>query len=212
MTRLLLSILFLLCFTACQKTYRVAAVIDGDTILVKPDMSVRIIGIDAPETKADSQKFIDDLKRYNVTAEKELFSSKKSKEMLKMHILNKKVRLVEAAESAQETLTTGRAGRYLRYVYLSGEDIGKWMLKNGLARKWQNDSALYFSHTKEKEYEQTELIAREKLIGIWGNSEMMITPNNSIETPTENNTQTESKENLPQKTETSNEPTEEESK
>lgn len=168
MKRLIITILLITCLSACQKSYKVIDVIDGDTILVQPNQCVRIIGIDAPEIKQDSQKFKDDLEKYTVSENQELYNGNKSKNELKKRILNKKVTLIECPEYSQEVLENGRSGRDLRFVRISGDDIGKWMLQNGHARIWSNAHPhLGFHHPKENEYAKEEFIAKELNVGVW---------------------------------------------
>lgn len=156
-------------YSGCKKSsYEVVNIIDGDTIIVKPYLPVRIIGIDAPEINKDSQKFKDDVEYYKTNSDQELKLALESKKELQDLLLHKKVILKAAPNLDYETQENGRTGRALRFVYLSNEDIGKSMLQKGYARI-VNKATLpnTYSHQKEKEYNAEENIAKNLEKGVW---------------------------------------------
>ena len=136
----LLILAIAITFSGCSKGHKVVEIVDGDTIIVKPRLQVRIIGIDAPENDVDSQKFKDDLVKYETSQEQEAKVAKESKEELQALLLNKNVTLKYANDIDYEVLANGRTGRALRYVYLSNKDVGKLMLQKRLARTWKDTS------------------------------------------------------------------------
>jgi endonuclease YncB( thermonuclease family) len=166
--KLLVAIFFMFSLIGCNKSYKVVSIIDGDTIIVYPRTPIRIIGIDAPEIKSESEKFADDVATHLTTIEKESKLAQESKQELTNLLFNKKVTLKECDNFDTEILENGRSGRALRFVFLSKEDIGKLMLQKGYARVWkptfQNKN---IHHKKEAEYQKEENIAKELEYGIW---------------------------------------------
>lgn len=129
--------------------FRVAQVIDGDTIDVFTDgdqsVRVRFIGIDTPET-VDERKPV---QCYGPEA------SARMKELL----IGNSVKLLTNPDEDHDDY-----GRLLRYVMLDGRDIGGQMLEEGYAR-----SLCYaFPHPKCREYDLLEQQARSMKRGRWG--------------------------------------------
>lgn len=93
---------------------KVASVIDGDTIILDNNKKVRFIGIDAPEKYYDGKK--DDC--FAVEA-KDVFQQ----------LLENQV--VELEKDVSET---DKFGRLLRYVYLDGEFVNEFLVRQGFAK------------------------------------------------------------------------------
>ena len=121
----------------------VTKVIDGDTFLIEGGYSVRILGIDTDE-RGKPCYFL-------------------AKERLEELILNKKVRLEKGSEDLDKYC------RYLRYVFLGNENVGKKLIEEGLAV-----ARLDLKDEKYKnELIEAEKRARENKVGCkWGEREV----------------------------------------
>ena len=145
-----LSILFfILPLSGCRddRSTRVLRVVDGDTLQIllpgKKTDTVRIIGIDAPETK-DPRKPV------------QCFGPEAS---AAMHAL---------ADGKTITLET-RPGddrdkyhRLLRYASINGRDIGAEMIEEGYARSYR-----LFPHPRTELYNRLETEAKAAHRGLW---------------------------------------------
>lgn len=137
-----LTYIFLFVTFACFGiTTKVTRVIDGDTFETETGEKVRLIGINAPEIS-------------------DIFG-KESKQHLSDIIENKIVDL----QTDNISNDRDRYNRLLRYVIIDGIDINKKMVSDGFAFAY-----LKYHFSKSSEYEQAQIQAREKNIGIWGNS------------------------------------------
>jgi len=96
-------------------------VYDGDTIYVNGLGKVRLVGIDAPEWYTKKGKL--------------------STEAMKRKLLNKRVTL-----DIDNRRIYDRYGRLRAKVYLNGNDIGVWLLRNGYAKVY------YVKPTEFKKY------------------------------------------------------------
>ena len=125
-------------------------VVDGDTAMVKIDgenKSVRILGIDTPETE-------------HAPAGAECYGAEASG------------RARELLDKQNVTLTTDATqdtyddyGRLLAYVTLpDGTDFGEAMITSGHAREYTFKGREYLKQTT---YREAELIAKENQIGLW---------------------------------------------
>ncbi len=98
------------------------AVIDGDTIKVRmgwTTQTVRLIGVDAPETKHPLKGSEAGGRRATRFARRRLFG--------------RKIRLVKDPVAD----TRDRYGRLLRYVYLEGENFNATLIRQGYARAYR---------------------------------------------------------------------------
>ena len=150
-------LLISLCFTACktispdtlQNQYLVIRVIDGDTFCILngeyKHEKIRLIGVDAPETKKTKRKEIG-------------YYGKESAEYLKKLILNRRVRLEYDIQKID------MYGRTLAYVYLNnGVFLNDMLVRKGYCRV-----ATFFPNTRFKNvFIQSEHIARNKHRGLW---------------------------------------------
>ena len=100
-------------------TARVERVIDGDTIQVRFEgnsYTVRLIGVDTPETKHPTQ-----------TVE---YFGREASAFTKAHLEGKTVALVRDRTGD----TAERYGRWLRYVYLDGDNFNARLIREGSER------------------------------------------------------------------------------
>ncbi len=128
--------------------YPVASVSDGDTIKVRiagKAETVRLIGIDTPETK-DPRKPV------------QCFGKAASSEMQKL-VAHKTVRL----EADPTNANRDKYQRLLRYVYLpDGTLVNAYMIQNGYAFAY-----VLFPFTKMEEFRGYEKQARDANRGLW---------------------------------------------
>lgn len=132
-----------------DKSYKVAKVVDGDTIDVNIDGKterLRMIGIDTPET-VDPRKSV---QCFGVEA------SNKAKEIL----LDKFITL----ESDPTQGEIDKYGRLLRYAFLpDGTNFGLFMISEGYAHEY----TYRLPYKYQAEFKQAEIDARENNRGLW---------------------------------------------
>lgn len=130
-------------------TYRVSNVVDGDTLDVRgadgTEVRVRLVGIDTPET-------VDPNRRVECEGPE---ASARMKELL----LEKNVSLEAKPDEDKDPY-----GRLLRYVFLSGKDIGAQMIEEGYAVS----ICKKFPHPRCNTYEELEKKAMQAKLGRWG--------------------------------------------
>lgn len=129
--------------------YKVARVIDGDTMAVEisgKTETVRLIGVNAPES-VDPRRTVECFGKE---------SSDKAKEILN----NKSVKL--EMDEAQED--RDKYGRLLRYVFLEdGTNFNKMMITGGFAYEYTYD----LPYKYQSEFKEAEKEAREAQKGLW---------------------------------------------
>ncbi len=129
--------------------YQVTKVADGDTITVKmgnKKVSVRLIGVDTPET-VDPRKTV------------QCFG-KEASAVTKKKLLNKKVALVEDPTQGD----TDKYGRLLRYVFLQdGTNFDKWLISEGYGFEYTYN----LPYKYQQEYKDAENTARLSSKGLW---------------------------------------------
>ncbi|MDD4938527.1 MAG: thermonuclease family protein [Candidatus Shapirobacteria bacterium] len=126
-----------------KDNYVLVKVIDGDTLTVKindKEESVRLIGIDAPES--------------NECMGTE--ATEKLKEMLE----NKEIKL--EADESQENQDV--YGRLLRYVFIDGQLINQRMITDG----WAKEYTFKVAYKYQEKFKEVENQAKENKKGIWG--------------------------------------------
>lgn len=132
-----------------RELFLVTNVVDGDTIDVQDSEGkterVRFIGIDTPET-------VDERKTVQCFGPE---ASARMKELLE----GNNVELARKPEEDRDDYN-----RLLRYVLLSGEDVGARMIDEGFARSL----CMPFPHPKCEEYALLEKSARAGKRGRWG--------------------------------------------
>lgn len=129
--------------------YKVAGVIDGDTIVVnmndEPE-TIRFIGIDTPETVHPSKP-------------KECYGDEASKKTIEM-LLGKSVYLIPDPQ----TKDRDQYGRLLRFVFLEdGTFVNAKLIEGGFGFNYIYDPFQFM-----KEFDRLEKQARSAKIGLWG--------------------------------------------
>ena len=125
---------------------RVVRVIDGDTIEIENDITVRMIGIDTPESVHPDE---------NKNTEYGNIASEYTSELLTGKIV----------QLEYDTELTDTYGRTLTYVYLDGEMVNEMLLQKGLARTMTiPPNTKYADHFARLEQE-----AKINNIGFWNN-------------------------------------------
>lgn len=124
---------------------RVTKIIDGDTFELETGQKVRLIGINTPETK-DPRKEI------------QCFGNQAEKETQKI-LIGKIIKL------EKDISETDRYGRLLRYVYVDGLFINKYLVENGFAYSISYPPDIKY----QKILSQSESLARKQGRGLWSN-------------------------------------------
>jgi len=135
--------------SSAKETVQVLRVIDGDTIevsLKNKKETIRLIGIDAPET-VDPRKPV------------QCFGKEASDKA--SVLLTGKTIILEPDSTQGER---DKYGRLLRYVFLDGLNFNKLMISKGFAHEYtyQNNPYKYM-----EEFKNAEKKAREGKIGLW---------------------------------------------
>ena len=128
-------------------TARVERVIDGDTIRVRhqgKNYTVRLIGVDTPETKHPTQA----VERFG----------REASAFTKAALEGKLVALVKDRTGD----TIDRYGRLLRHVLLDGDNFNARLIREGYAHAYRR-----FPFSKRTEFIQLEEQARQRGIGLW---------------------------------------------
>jgi micrococcal nuclease len=131
------------------RTYNVIRVVDGDTFMIDyngVDEKVRLIGIDAPESK-------------DPHSPKECFSQEAS-EYLSNLIDQKQVRITGDLTQADRD----RYGRLLRYAWVDEVFINENLIQEGYAFEYTYNTP----YSYQKTFQRAEKIAREEKKGLWG--------------------------------------------
>lgn len=132
-----------------EEIAKVLRVVDGDTIEVSLNSkkeTVRLIGIDAPET-IDPRKSIECFSKE---------ASEKAKEILDEETI--------ALESDPTQGERDRYGRLLRYVFIDDLNFNRLMISEGLAHEYIYQSSPY---KYMEEFKNAEKEARENRVGLW---------------------------------------------
>lgn len=135
-------------------TYTLLEVVDGDTIRVKnsegKEQSVRMIGLDAPESTT---------MRYGYA---ECFG-KESANHLKL--LLKDTKEVQIESDLTQT-ATDKYGRLLGYVVLNGVNLNQKMIEDGYGFEYTYN----LPYKYQSEFKSAQKIASEKKFGLWADS------------------------------------------
>lgn len=116
------------------RTYRVAYVVDGDTLVLASGLTVRLRGIDAPERSE--------------------CASDRSTRSLSRLIMGERVRLVRAGDDKD------RYGRLLRYVDVGEIDAGLRQIERGLAIARYDSRDGYGLHPRQDAYVEADAASR----------------------------------------------------
>lgn len=133
---------------ATSPNFHVTHVVDGDTIDVQDDIGsvqrIRFIGIDTPET-VDPRKSIE-------------CEGPEASARMKELVLGATVTLERKPDE-----DTDQYGRFLRYVFLDGNDIGAQMIREGYAVS----VCKKYPHPKCDLYDELEQKAIQEKLGRW---------------------------------------------
>ena len=147
-TAAIISVSFIFpAFVFAQEQGTVTSVVDGDTFKVEIDgttETVRIIGIDTPETVHPSKPV-------------QCFG-KEASNALKEILDGEDVALEKNPVEERD-----KYGRLLRYVEIDDVDIGASMIEEGFAYSYKQ-----YPHPRLEEYNTLEKEAREESRGLWG--------------------------------------------
>lgn len=128
---------------ASRESFRVARVVDGDTIKLEDGRTVRYIGIDTPET-VDPRRPVGCFGKEASVKNKELVS-------------HGDVRL------ERDVSDTDKYGRLLRYVYAGDVFVNEFLVREGYAR-----ASSYPPDVKYQDvFREAEREAREAKRGLW---------------------------------------------
>jgi micrococcal nuclease len=136
--------------TARSASYEVVRVVDGDTIKVRAggeDKSVRLIGIDTPETRKPGVKV-------------ECGGKAATANMVKLAPEGAKAKLTFDPSQDKED----RYGRLLAYVKVRGKDVQLEQIYDGLAEVYVYDK----NFDRVEKYRRAEVVAERAGRGVWG--------------------------------------------
>jgi endonuclease YncB( thermonuclease family) len=143
------------CAHSLAGQFNVTRVTDGDTVKVTGNdrnMTIRLVGIDAPETS----------KKKNQPGQP---FSRKSTKYLASLVLNKSVEV--------KSYGTDRYGRTLGVVFVGGKNVNLEMIKAGLAEVYRGKPA---GGLDLEPYWKAEAEAKKAEIGMWSLREKYISP------------------------------------
>ena len=181
----LATILIILCISvsaSADEIYRVARVVDGDTLILEQrrrTIKVRLIGIDTPEMH-DSDKLVEDAERSgeDIRTVKDL--GKRSSQFASKLVKNRMVRLEYGGERHD------RHGRTLAYVFFRMTDkefadktgqrfpkrqapeVREYLLNRAMVEYGYAFAYTKFPFTYRKEFIRLQGKAREQGLGLWG--------------------------------------------
>ena len=141
--RIFNTVLIILCIL-CNKVLAseisgIPSIIDGDTIKIL-NKRIRFHGIDTPEKKQTC-----------IRSSREYSCGEEATNGLKRKIGDKSVTC-----KVQDKLD--RYKRYIGVCFLAGEDLNKWMVRNGYAVAYRRYS---------RDYIEDEIYAKKNKIGLW---------------------------------------------
>ena len=157
-----LLLLLVLLIPACQHqpfdTYKVARVIDGDTIVLDNGTQIRFIGVDTLPIR-EGKELNRAVKRTGKDKDLIKKMGREVREFIMKLCKDKQVRL------EYDIKRTDRYDRTLAYVYLKdGTFVNAWLVENGYARV-----STYPPNVKYQErFIELERKARETKMGLWG--------------------------------------------
>ncbi|MFH1946282.1 MAG: thermonuclease family protein [Acidobacteriota bacterium] len=144
---LFVASIFIVCVQAGDGFRHCIKVIDGDTIVLDGDETVRLLGIDTPELDHPN----DSVRQF----------AQEAKDYVKSLVLDRNVRLEHEWERRDEY------GRTLAYVFLpDGRLLNAEILKNGYGFVYTRKV-----YSRTEEFRGLERDAREAGIGLWGRPE-----------------------------------------
>jgi micrococcal nuclease len=125
-------------------TYRVQRVVDGDTIIFAPDTTVRLIGVDTPETVRP------DYPVEPFGPEASAFTT----------------RFLQAGSGrlAFDRERTDQYGRHLAYVWVDGRMLNEELVRAGLARY---ESQFRYDTRIKSRFREAQQAAQREHLGLW---------------------------------------------
>jgi micrococcal nuclease len=129
--------------TAEYTAFRVARVIDGDTIELTSGETVRYIGMDTPELASGNQP--DDCYAQEATQ------------------ANSQMVLGQEVTLSRDERDVDRFGRWLRYVYVNDILINRELVVNGYARAFAVPPDIRYQDV----FDEAELQAKSRQVGLW---------------------------------------------
>lgn len=151
-----------------KEVFKVAHVVDGDTIKLENGQVVRYIGIDTPET-------VDPRKPVQCFGKE---ASNKNNELVE----GKEVKLVK------DVSETDKYGRILRYVYIGDIFVNEYLVRNGFAHSYSYPPDIKF----QDQFRKAEGEARNNKRGLWADDACKI---ESSSTPSSSSSQSNSQSN-----------------
>ncbi|MCD6062641.1 MAG: nuclease (SNase protein) [Flavipsychrobacter sp.] len=157
-TRFFLFLLLPLFFASCtvkegseeKELHKVTKVIDGDTFWIDDKEKVRLIGVDAPESRNTGRKKIG-------------YYGKEAKAFLKSYLMGKRVEL------KYDVTRTDRYQRTLAYVYLEdGTFLNAELVKLGYAMVYTVPPNVKYAD----DFLELQREARENGRGLWGKEDL----------------------------------------
>lgn len=144
-------------------TYSITRIIDGDTIEINDELTIRLIGVDTPET-------------VHPTEPVQCFGQEASS-IAEEKLLNQTVTL----ESDETQVDKDKYDRLLRYVILSdGTNFNKWLIENGYGHEYTYDTPYKY----QDDFKAAEEQAMTNEAGLW--AEGVCSENNAIAPENEN--------------------------
>ena len=138
--------------------YTVKRVVDGDTLLLKNDQRVRLIGVDTPEVHI-SEKLYRDAERTHRDIETIRKSGKRASDFVKSL-----VKPGDRIKLEYDWQKVDKYGRILAYVYLEdGRFLNAEIIKQGYGNAYTRFPFKYVD-----EFRRYEREARENKKGLWG--------------------------------------------
>jgi endonuclease YncB( thermonuclease family) len=139
LTTILILLLFisfkLIQNTKAKKCDKVNEVIDGDTVIMDDDKKIRILGIDAYDSR--SKRMIErQMSRTNKNREEVIRLALEGTTFATTLLKD------ECVELKKDYKDIDIYGRHLRYVYIHNIDYGSLMLKKGLANVYCGDKRI----------------------------------------------------------------------
>lgn len=128
-----------------RQTYKVIEVVDGDTVKVEQLGTIRLIGINTPETRAPGRPV-------------ECFGRQATEHLTKL--INGKEITLEQDSSQQEV---DRYGRILAYVHHGGRNINLAMIEDGYAYEYTYNVPYKY----QQDFKLAQDDARQNNRGLW---------------------------------------------
>jgi len=111
----IVCLIVILCGCATTRLYTVTKVVDGDTLILNGKKKVRLIGVDAPESRINN-KFQRDIKNSGCTADQVLSAGEESKYFLSKFVNGEKIYIKLDGHKKD------RYGRFLVYAFLKDNE------------------------------------------------------------------------------------------